>query len=177
MVSKPFQRKMHHLIFLILLVIFFGGCIGSQQQSTSTTEPTTLPQHPETFEVKITLLTCHWTPKVGEYGAKSDCVQIISKGAAQGPVGARLELPFLAWSTDGFDCGVWGHETGALVGAGHTCVRGEGQPEKTNWTVNTGGDDCPLKDYFKNDISHTVKLYRRDAVTPEKVAAQHTVCQ
>jgi hypothetical protein len=132
---------------------------------------------PETFDVKITSLTCDWTVKTGDYGVKSDCVRITSKGTAQGAVGARLELPILVWSDDKFDCGNWTLRTGALIAVGSTCVRKEGQPETTTWTVDTGGDDCPLKDYFNNDRSYSVKIYLNNDIYPQKEDAKNTQCQ
>jgi hypothetical protein len=130
-----------------------------------------------TADVKISSLTCDWTAKFGDYGVKSDCVRIIAKGTAQGPVGARVELPLLGWSDDKFDCGAWTHKTGALIAVGHTCVRKEGQPETTNWTVDTEGDDCPLKNDFNNNRSYSVKIYKNDNLDPEKEDRKNTLCQ
>ncbi len=139
--------------------------------------PQSPPPKPEIFDVKINEMSCKWTVKTGDYNVKSDCVRIISRGTAQGPVGARLELPLLAWSTDNFDCGNWTHKTGALIAVGSTCVRKEGQPETTNWMVNTGGDDCPTKNYFNSDRSHSVKIYKDNDLDPQKEDKRNTVCQ
>ena|GEM_PF-2979865 len=130
-----------------------------------------------TADVKISSLTCDWTVKTDKYGNKNDCVRIISKGIAQGPIGARVELPILSWSDDIFDCSVWTHKTGALIAVGHTCVREEGQPEKTNWTVDTGGEECPLKNYFNSERSHSVKIYNNDELNPQKEDIKNTLCQ
>ncbi|MCX6708955.1 MAG: hypothetical protein NTW67_04910 [Candidatus Woesearchaeota archaeon] len=137
--------------------------------------PDNIPE--EIFDVKIDSLNCKWTVKTGDYNVKSDCVRAMSAGIAQGPVGARLELPILRWSTDNFDCGLWTHKTGALVTVGHMCVRLEGQPEKTNWTVDTGGDNCPTKSYFDNDLTHSVKIYKDDKTDPKNQDSKETVCQ
>jgi hypothetical protein len=132
---------------------------------------------PQIFDIKISSLTCKWTVKTGDYGVKSDCVRIISRGTAQGPVGARVELPLLSWSTDAFDCGAWTHKTGALVAVGHTCVRNEGQPEKTSWTVDTEGDECPTKNYYSSERSHSVKIYSDGDLEPQKEDSKSVVCQ
>ena len=92
-------------------------------------------------------------------------------------LGARLELPILAWSTDKFTCGAWTLRTGARIAVGSTCVREEGQPESTSWTVDTEGNECPLKDYFSTEISHTVKIYKDDDLTPQKEDSKRAVCQ
>jgi hypothetical protein len=92
-------------------------------------------------------------------------------------LGARLELPILAWSTDKFTCGAWTLRTGARIAVGSTCVQKEGQPELTSWTVDTEGNECPLKDYFSTEISHTVKIYKDDDLTPQKEDSKRAVCQ
>ena len=144
--------------------------------SPPTVPPTTSPE-PATFDVKISSLSCTWTVKTGDYGVKSDCVRIIAQGTARGPVGARLELPILAWSDDTFTCGNWTLKKGALIAVGSTCVRGAGQPEITSWTVDTGSDNCPLKNYFNNQRSYTVKIYKDDDLTPPKTDSRGAVCQ
>lgn len=189
---KLVQKKGNYLSFLILLVgiLFISGCIEQQttvqpQEKNSFTTPKTpsptvqpSPQvTAEMFDVKISSFTCNWTVKTNEYGTKSDCVRIISTGTARGPVGARVELPLLSWSDDKFDCGNWTHKTGALIAVGHTCVRKEGQPETTTWTVDTEGNDCPLKNYFNNNRSHSVKIYKNDELYPEKEDKKNTLCQ
>ena len=136
--------------------------------------PTTTPTN---FEVKINTLSCTWSVKTGDYGVKSDCVRIISGGTVKGPVGARLELPILAWSTDKFTCGAWTLKAGALIAVGSTCRREAGQPESTTWTADTGGNECPLKDYFATSITHTVKIYNDDDLTPQKVDNKTAVCR
>lgn len=130
-----------------------------------------------TADVSVSSLACNWTVKTGDYGAKSDCVRIISQGTAQGPVGARVELPILSWSDDKFDCGAWTLQSGALVAVGSTCVRKEGQPETTSWTVDTEGNECPLKDYFNNNRSYSAKIYLNGDLTPQKTGSKTAVCQ
>ncbi len=189
---KLVQKNVNYLSFLILLVgiLFISGCTGQQttvplsEENIFTTPDTPSsivqpsPQEtPEMFDVKITNLTCFWNVKTGEYGTKNDCIRIISAGTAQGPVGARVELPILAWSDDKFDCGVWTHKTGALIAVGHTCVRQEGQHETTTWTVDTEGNDCPLKNYFNNNRSHSVKIYKDDELNPQKEDRKNILCQ
>ena len=153
----------------------------------TTTPPPPTPTHPTTipttvqpavpFDVKISSLTCAWTVKTGDYGVKSDCVRIVSRGTAKGPVGARLELPILAWSDDKFSCGSWTLKSGALIAVGSTCVRVAGQPESTTWTVDTGGDDCPTKEYFPTSITHTVKIYNDDEITPQAQDSNTAGCR
>jgi hypothetical protein len=149
---------------------------GTTPAITPPTVPPTPPE-PATFDVKISSLSCAWTVKTGDYGVKSDCVRIIAQGTARGPVGARLELPILAWSTDKFNCGGWTFKTGALIAVGSTCVRKEGQPESTSWTADTGSDNCPLKNYFNNQRSYTVNIYKDDDLTPQKTDSRGAVCQ
>ncbi|MFH2106890.1 MAG: hypothetical protein ABII22_06540 [Candidatus Micrarchaeota archaeon] len=60
------------------------------------------------------------------------------------------------------------HKTGALVAVGHTCVRKQGQPEAINWTVDTEGNDCPLKEYFSSSRAYRVKIYNSDDLEPKK---------
>ncbi len=162
----------------------FGICANDgQNEVCKTVSLTVKPKSeeeivvPDEFDVKISSLTCDWTVKIGDYGVKSDCVRIISKGTALGPVGARVELPILVWSDDKFDCGNWTHKTGALIAVGHTCVRKEGQPEATTWTVDTEGDNCPLKNYFNKNKSYSVKIYEDDDLYPEKEDRKNTQCQ
>ncbi len=175
---KFIREKVNYLSVLILLagILFISGCTDQQPDVQPIVQPS--PQKPsEVFDVKINSLTCSWTVKTGEYGSKSDCVRVISNGTAGGPVGARLELPLLVWSTDKFDCGAWTHKTGALIAVGHTCIREEGQPETTDWTVDTEGDECPLKNYFNNNITHTVKIYKNNDLKAEKEDKKNIMCQ
>jgi hypothetical protein len=181
----------------IILAVLVSGCVQqpgvepvtpgtTPTVSPPTTIPGTTPSPPtvppttpetETFDVKMNPLNCTWTVKTGDYGVKSDCVRISSRGTARGPVGARLELPILAWSDDTFTCGAWTLKKGALIAVGSTCVRGEGQPETTTWTVDTGSDNCPLKNYFNNQRSYTVNIYKDDDLTPQKTDSRGAVCQ
>ena len=173
-------------MFGILILLIIGlGLIGCTKQNIlpsqsiingSLAENNSMQEPPIIFNAKIDSLTCKWFVKTGDYDVKSNCIQIISKGTAQGPIGARLELPILAWSDDKFDCGVWTHKTGALVAVGHTCFRTEGQPEQTNWTVDTGTDKCPLKNYFNSDRSHSIKIYEKDSLYAEKEDSKNVQC-
>jgi len=183
-------------VSLLLLLIAFSGCVntpsdiqippvqnGSVNDSVIPAEPSVnvspenvTPEIPPVFDAKIQSLSCTWTQKTNEYGAKMDCVQIVSKGTAQGPIGARIELPILSWSTDSFDCGTWTKKKGALIAVGSTCVRQEGQPETMNWMADTGVEHCPLKDYFNKDISHTVKIYMNQDIEFKQQDSKKTVC-
>ena len=191
------------IVVTVVVAVLLSGCTGQPPEmkppvpvttpavtetptTTGTPEMVTLPPPPSpppttpaaaTFDVKINSLTCTWSVKTGDYGAKSDCVRIISSGTAQGPVGARLELPILAWSDDKFTCSNWTLKSGALIAVGSTCRRSAGQPESTIWTVDTGGDNCPLKDYFSKSITHTVKIYNDDDLTPQKVDNETAACR
>jgi hypothetical protein len=181
----------------IVLAVLVSGCVqqpgvepvtptATPTVSPPTTIPGTTPSPPTVppttpqaaiFDVKITSFTCTWTVKTGDYGVKSDCVRILSTGTVRGPVGARLELPILAWSDDTFTCGNWTLKKGALIAVGSTCVRKEGQPESTSWTADTGSDNCPLKNYFNNQRSYTVNIYKDDDLTPQKTDSRGAVCQ
>ncbi len=145
--------------------------------SLTPTSPPVSPPPLQAFGVKIGSLTCQWSVKVNEYGTKSDCVRIVSKGTAQGPVGVRVELPILSWSDDKFDCGNWTLKTGALIAVGSTCVRQEGQPETTTWTVDTEGNECLFKNYFNNNRTYDVKIYKDEGLYPEKEDVRNTLCQ
>jgi len=188
-----FPTTVNYFLFLILLLgVFLVSSCTSQKQIVPVPEeiinatpqeppiynetPENLPEK-EIFSVNISSFTCDWGVKIGDYNVKQDCVRIISKGTAQGPVGARLELPILSWSDDKFDCGDWTSKTGALIAVGHTCVRSEGQPEIMNWTVDTEGNECPLKDYFNNDRSYSVKIYKDNDLDPEVLDGKKTVCK
>jgi hypothetical protein len=131
-----------------------------------TTTSSTLVQ--DMFDVKIGSYTCQWTVKTGTYGVKSDCVRLVAKGTAQGPAGASVELPILGWSDDKYDCGVW-------TTKGNSCVRAAGQPETTAWSVDTEGNECPEKAYFKNARTYTVKIYGDDLLKKED--KKDTTCQ
>jgi len=128
-------------------------------------------------DVKINSFTCQWTVKTDSYGNKNDCVRIIAQGTAQGPVGARLELPILAWSDDDFDCGTWTKSTGALIAVGDTCRRKEGQPETTTWKVDTGDPTCVYKSYWNNARSYSAKIYLDNDIYSQNEDSKSTVCQ
>ena len=155
----------------------FGVCITDLKEVVCKNTSIAVKPAPEIFDVKINSFSCAWTVKTGDYNIKSDCVRIISKGTAQGPIGARVELPILSWSDDKFDCGAWTLKTGALIAVGSTCVRKEGQPETTNFTVDTEGNECPVKNYFNNDRTYSVKIYKNNDIYPEKEDSKTTPCQ
>jgi len=199
MKSRFLQKTVTCLSLLVLLagLIVASGCTQNAPAPSPgiptpsppattpvTTAPTTLPPPPPppttpaaTFGVKISSLTCTWTVKTGDYNVKSDCVRIISSGTAEGPVGARLELPILAWSTDKATCGNWTLRSGALIAVGSTCRREAGQPESTTWKVDTGSDNCPLKSYFATSITHTPKIYNDDEVNAQAQDTQTAGCK
>lgn len=134
----------------------------------------------ETFDVKINSLNCFFTFSPNEYGTAVRHNRVIVRGTAQGPVGARLELPILGWPTDVWDCGGWALTTGGYVTVGDTCIRREGQPETTNWSVDTGGEETG--GYEIGDAeSYTAELFSKDPfadnLLPRKVAQTSTVCQ
>ena len=174
------NQKYGFVCMVLLLVIFLVACTKQNILPPKPIINDSLAENdsmqPVIFNAKIDSLTCKWFVKTGDYDVKSDCIQIISKGTAQGPIGARLELPILAWSDDKFDCGTWTHKTGALVAVGHTCFRAEGQPEQTNWTVDTENDNCPLKDYFDSSRSYGIKIYEKDSLYAEKEDSKNVQC-
>ena len=192
-------KSIYSILIIISILLTLAGCSNQQKGPIACTEeaklcpdgsavgrtgpncefapcPDVVPEKiPEIFDVKINSLACDWTVKTGDYNVKSDCVSIVSKGIAQGPVGARLELPILSWSTDKFDCGSWTLKPGALIAVGSTCIRKEGQPETTTWSVDAEG--CPLKNYFDNERSHSAKIYKDDELEPKKEDRKNIVCQ
>jgi len=129
------------------------------------------------YDVKISSSTCDWTIISDQYGNKSDCLRAIVKGTAEGPVGTRIELPILVWSTDKWDCGDWTLTTGALITVGSTCTRKEGQPKTTTWTVDTEGDECPTKNYFNSNRSYSSKIYKKGSIYSEKEDKVSYICQ
>jgi len=178
-------KENRYILFPILLIcIFISGCQQYDNLSDNETiilnetQNVTAAGTPITFDVNIKSLACDWKVISDDYGNKRDCIRMISKGTAQGPVGSRVEIPILAWSDDIFDCGVWTHKTGALIAVGHTCLRDKGQPEATNWSVDTGGnDDCPLKDYFDSKRAHSVKIYDNSDIKPQDEDRKEIVCR
>ncbi|MFH2028961.1 MAG: LamG-like jellyroll fold domain-containing protein [Nanoarchaeota archaeon] len=124
-----------------------------------------------TAGVIITSFTCNWNSNT------NNCFRAVVKGTARGPVGTRLELPILVWSDDNFDCGSWKHSTGALVTVGHTCSRREGDPDTMNWTVDTGGNECPAKYGFSNNRKYTVKVYKDNEIYPLAQDNKSVTCQ
>jgi len=147
---------------------------------STTTEPkttTTIQATPAIFDVKIISATCKWSVKTGASGNPIDCLRAIVTGTATGPVGARLELPILIWSDNKIDCGAWTHYSGAFITVGDTCRRKVGQPETTTWTVDTGGDDCPLKYGFNNNRTYNVKIYDNDEIYEKKKDTINYLCQ
>jgi hypothetical protein len=145
--------------------------------ATPKPETTTFQTTPEMFDVKIASATCQWSVKTGASGNPIDCLRAVVSGTATGPVGARLELPLLVWSDDKVDCGSWTHYAGALIAVGNTCRRMAGQPETTTWTVDTGGEDCPLKYGFKNSRTYNVKIYANNDINAKKQDVKNYLCQ
>ncbi|MFA5392393.1 MAG: hypothetical protein WC306_01715 [Candidatus Paceibacterota bacterium] len=143
----------------------------------STTTTLASQSIPEIFDVKITSVTCEWVVIKDKYGNSSDCLRDIATGTASGPVGARLELPILVWSDDKLDCGAWTYYNGALVTVGNTCRRKAGQPETITWTVDTEGNECPLKNYFNNNRTYSVKIYDNDDLYEKKKDEKKYLCQ
>ncbi|MBU0761775.1 MAG: hypothetical protein KKD39_02015 [Candidatus Altiarchaeota archaeon] len=160
---------------------------GFDVETTSTTSSTTsstikstttstLKEPLKVFDVRITSFTCTLNAVADKYGNKLDSVRATVKGTAQGPVGARVELPSIIWSDDNFDCGVWTLKSGALTTVGDTCVRGVGQPETTNWVVDTGGEEQGGWLRGKSR-SFNAKIYMGSNLKPEKEDIKSTFCQ
>jgi len=128
------------------------------------------------FDVKISPFTCSLNTVTDQYGNKIDYIRAIAKGTVQGPVGARVELPILIWSTDKEDCGDWTYHSGALIAVGGTCVRKAGQPEITSWTVDTGGEN--QGGWLKGkSISYSAAIYNDDDIYSKKTDKTSVVCQ
>lgn len=104
-------------------------------------------------------------------------VRAMVSGTAKGPVGTRVELPILIWSTDIWNCGDWTLTTGAWIAVGNTCTRKEGQPETTTWTVDTGGEEFGA--YLRGESRfYTSKLYKKDSILDfEKQVTANYTCQ
>jgi len=172
--------KQSSIVMLLVAVILVCGCGGQERDEkpavTSSTTHSVQETSPDMFDVKVSSLTCTWAVKARGNGVNADCVRVVASGSARGPVGSRLELPILSWSDDNFDCGSWTEMDGALIAVGHSCIRGLGRPETTRWQVDTGGDDCPLKDYFNKNIGYAVKLYRGGEINPVKVDETAAAC-
>lgn len=128
------------------------------------------------FDVKISSYTCVLTDvtKGGEsYKYVLTYVRAIMSGTAQGPVGARAYLTDLIWVTDKFDCGAWTYESYGI------CVRKEGQPETTAWSVDTEGDE--QGGWLKGTtLSDTVGIYKMGdnyyLDDPQKEDTKSVVC-
>jgi len=133
-------------------------------------------KHVDVFDVKINSLTCSLNNTTDQYGNKLVYVRAIAKGLAQGPVGARVELPLLIWSDDKMDCGNWTYHSGALIAVGGTCVRKAGQPETTTWTVDTGGEEQGGWLKGKN-LSYSAAIYNDGDIFSKKTAKTSVVCQ
>jgi hypothetical protein len=52
------------------------------------------------YDVKISSSTCAYNTVAAGWGGEVSYIRAIVKGTAQGPVGARVELPLLIWSDD-----------------------------------------------------------------------------
>ena len=165
---------MKRIIVMLLMLFLISGCSRTVIQDETPVETPVEPVVQEVFDVKINSFTCEWRVKTGDYGVKSDCVTIIANGTAEGPLGARLELPIASWSNDKFDCGAWTLRGGAFLTVGSTCIHEEGQPENTGWEVVAEG--CPLKDYYDNKRAYSAKLYKDDEMQPVKQDRKEVVC-
>lgn len=172
--------KPPHLFFLVILVsVFFFTCCVERQDAENTTvtsmdvTSTTLADIPA--DVSISSFTCSLTPIADGGGNKLDQVRAVVRGKAQGPVGARLELPILIWSTAEWDCGAWAHKKGALIAVGHTCVREEGQPDAMNWSVTAAGK--VTSGSMKGSRSYGAKIYLDTDIMPQNEDSKDTSCQ
>lgn len=130
-----------------------------------------------TADVKISSFSCSLNTVTNKYGTKIEYVRAIVKGTAQGPVGARVELPILIWSDDKWDCGNWTLNAGALIAVGSTCVRKQGQSETTTWTVDTGGEEQGSWLKGKSRF-YSVKIYNtHNDLNPQAADNRTTPCQ
>lgn len=132
----------------------------------------------DTYDFKISSSSCVLTnvPTLPGFDQQA-YVRAIVSGTAQGPVGTRIELPILIWSTDIWDCGDWTLTRGAWIAVGSTCTRKEGQPEKTTWTIDTGGEEFGA--YFRGASRfYSAKIYKKDSILDyEKEATTSYTCQ
>lgn len=131
----------------------------------------------DTFDVKISTSTCILTEAPTTPGfPQVSYVRAIIEGTAQGPVGARVELPILVWSTDKWNCGDWTLSTGAWIAVGNTCTRKEGQPATTTWTVDTGGEE--QGEFLRGgNRYYTANIYQKGEMYSKEEAKSAYNCQ
>ncbi|MBN3037117.1 MAG: putative Ig domain-containing protein [Candidatus Diapherotrites archaeon] len=85
--------------------------------------------------IAITSLKCNVLSRDGEKGTPLygwGVVQYVVTGTASGPVDSSFDLPYW-WPEDFDNCGSWV----AQGGGGTLCVREDGFPETTSWSVET----------------------------------------
>lgn len=151
--------------------------ILSEKDATPETPPTTTPIIvTDTYDIAISSSTCALESRIASYGTSVVYVHAKVNGTVQGPVGTRVELPILIWSDDNWYCGDWTLTKGALIAVGSTCTRQEGQPEVTTWVVDTGGEDQGSFLIGKSR-SYSAKVYKKGAISPEKVATSSMPCK
>lgn len=119
-----------------------------------------------TADVRITSFNCS-DDKKNKLGDMF-VLRTFASGIAQGPVGARLELPFWISSGDKQTCANWTRTTGMYStnsGPGSsTCTRKYGQPEMTTWTSEMM-QEVTYRGVFKN-MTYTVKMYMNKELSP-----------
>ena len=159
-------------------------CDSGYEKNSAGNECVIIPAAPlnATFDIRISSLTCTLTDTIrgGDNPYIVTYNRAIVRGTARGPVGALVELPILSWPTDVWDCGNWTLTTGAYVAVGDTCTRQEGQPETTNWSIDTGGEETG--GYERGDSeSYVAKIFSKDLfaenLVPRKEDKASTVCQ
>lgn len=151
--------------------------ILSDKDATPQVPPTTTPIIvTDTYDVSISSSTCILESRPTSYGTSLVYVRARVNGIAEGPLGTRVELPFIIWPDDNWYCGDWTLTTGALVAVGSTCTRQEGQPEETTFIVDTGGEEQGSFLAGKTR-SYSAKIYKKGALFSEKVATSSMICQ
>lgn len=129
----------------------------------------------DTFNVKISSSTCTLITQTADWGDVT-YVHAVVNGTAQGPVGARVELPILIWSDDKWSCGDWTLTTGALIAVGSTCTRKEGQSETTTWTIDTGSEK--QGEFLRGKTRfYTAKIYQKGELYSKVEAKSTYICQ
>jgi hypothetical protein len=154
--------------------------INLSDKDATTSVATSTPPPPVVttvdYDVKIVSSTCGFTPFTSNYGTALEHVRAVISGTAQGPVGARLELPIPVWSDDVWNCGDWTKTSGALITVGSTCTRKEGQATTTTWTVDTGGEE--QGSFLKGKTRYyTAKIYKKGDIYSQKEDQTSYICQ